>query len=78
MALPANSRGPDHDSLPTVTLLTAALPNLPPLNGPRPPSNMGASPAPISVVIIVAITAVETQLDKTFDAVKNALSGANN
>jgi Flp pilus assembly pilin Flp len=29
-------------------------------------------------VIIVAITAVETQLDKTFDAVKNALSGANN
>jgi pilus assembly protein Flp/PilA len=38
----------------------------------------GLIAALISVVIIMAITAVGTQLDKTFDAVKNALSGANN
>jgi pilus assembly protein Flp/PilA len=38
----------------------------------------GLIAALISVVIIAAITAVGTQLDKTFDAVKNALSGANN
>ena len=38
----------------------------------------GLIAAPISVVIITAITAVGTQLTKTFNTVSTALSGANN
>ena len=38
----------------------------------------GLIAALISVVIIVAVTAVGTQLSKTFTSVSNALSGANN
>ncbi len=38
----------------------------------------GLIAALISVVIIVAVTAVGTQLTKTFTLVSNAISGANN
>jgi hypothetical protein len=43
-----------------------------------PPSNTGFIAALISVVIIATVTAVGTQLTKTFTAVSTALSGANN
>jgi hypothetical protein len=62
----------------------------PPLRGGWPPHVVLAGPsrrdrhriwlvaALISVVIIVAITAVGTQLQTTFNSVSTALAGANN
>ncbi len=38
----------------------------------------GLIAALISVVIIAAVTAVGTQLSKTFDTISTAISGANN